>query len=58
MSISNSTLDALKEIPSVDELIIHNQNKVVNLPYNLCIQVIRKRLNEIRIQIKKNVIVI
>tara|TARA_B100000945_G_scaffold319720_1_gene327619 strand:- start:1622 stop:3013 length:1392 start_codon:yes stop_codon:yes gene_type:complete len=56
MSISNSSLDALKEIPSVDELIIHNQNKVVNLPYNLCIQVIRKRLNEIRIQIKKNVI--
>ena len=56
MSIGNSVHDALKGIPSVDELVLHNQNKIVNLPYNLCIQVIRKRLNEIRIQIKQDLI--
>ena len=47
---------SLREIPSVDEIIIHFQQLVITIPYALCIKNIRKTLNSIRKEIRQGLI--
>ena len=56
MSNSNKARSELREIPSVDEIIDHFKESMVNAPYTLYIQIIRQILDTVRQEIRKNTI--
>ena len=53
MSNKDKTLPELRTIPSVDEIIDHFKGSMINAPYTLYIQIIRKTLDTVRQEIRK-----
>ena len=54
MSDKNHARGALREIPSVDDILTHFQHELTSAPYSLYIHTIRSVLNDIRRDIQKS----
>ena len=55
MSTPSQARAALREIPSVDDLIAHFHDSILNAPYPLYLQTIRSTLSEIRREIQESI---
>ena len=56
MSGKDKVRAALREIPSVDEIIDHLQNMLINAPYAYFIKIIRQILDDIRVEIRQGLL--
>ena len=54
MSNSDQVRAALREIPSVDDILTHFQNEITSAPYSLYLKTIRFVLDDVRWEIKNS----